>query len=130
MYQRITGKPYRSHLEAYAEKAMANPLANPWPEKKGVATPIPENTFVTVLIDAGMKRENAQRFADFFEFGDWKDLCGFTDKIIEDIRAGELGDASGDFVVSEEDLKILRSTAQLCRRVRDQSSSGLGGVGK
>ncbi len=75
---------------------------------------------MTVLIDAGMKPQNAQRLAEFFEFGDWKDLCGFTDKIIEDIRAGELGDASGDFVVSEEDLKILQSTAQLCRRVRDQ----------
>jgi hypothetical protein len=120
MYQRIAGKPYRSHLEVYAEKAMTNPLANPWPEKKGVATPIPENTFVTVLIDAGMKPQSAQRLADFFEFGDWRSLCGFTDKIIEDIRAGELGDASGDFVVSEEDLKILQSTAQLCRRVRDE----------
>jgi hypothetical protein len=138
MYQRITGKPYRSRLEAAEEKAAAESekaagvggVGNPWPEKKGLATPIPENTFVTVLIDAGMKPQDAQRLADFFEFGDWKGLCGFTDKIIEDIRAGELGDASGDFVVSEEDLKILRSTAQLCRRVRDQSSSGVGGVGK
>ena len=83
-----------------------------------MATPAPENTFVTFLIAGGMERPTAQRLSDFFEYDDWKQLCVFTDKAIADIRAGELGDASGDLVLSEEDLGHLRFTAEFCRQHR------------
>jgi hypothetical protein len=79
-----------------------------------------ENTFVTFLVIGGMLPQTAQRTSDFFEYDDWKSLSVFTDKRIQDIREGLLGDSSGDFMLEEEDLETLGFVADFVRRHRDK----------
>ena len=78
----------------------------------------PENTFAGVLVAGGMQSDTAHRLSDFFNFRDWTQLWVFTDRVIDDIRAREFGDSSGDLVLSEEELEDLRFTAQVCRKQR------------
>ncbi len=87
-----------------------------------MATPMHtrENTFVRLLIAGDMSPHTAQRIIDFFDYHDWKSLCVFTDKRIQDIREGQLGDASGVFMLEEEDLDTLALVADFCRSHRDK----------
>jgi len=77
-----------------------------------------ENTFVRFLVAAGMSPQTAQRTSDFFEYDDWKSLSVFTDKRIQDIREGLLGDSSGVFMLEQEDLETLGFVADFVRRHR------------
>lgn len=77
---------------------------------------VEENTFAEYLFDGGMQRDTAHRLSEFFEMKCRTQLRFITQSVIDEIEGGCFGDASGDLVLSAEELDQLRTICEFYRK--------------
>jgi hypothetical protein len=80
-----------------------------------VAT-VEDNSFAEYLVSGGLRRDTAHRLSEFFEMKCWTKLRFIREWVTDDIEAGFFSDASGDLVLSAQELRQLRWICEFYRK--------------
>jgi hypothetical protein len=84
-----------------------------------------ENTFTEYLFVGGMERVTAYCLSEFFEMKCWTQMRFITQSVIDDIERVCFSDASGDLVLSAEELDQLRMICEFYRKGRHNMHTSL-----